>query len=384
MTATNTQKGFATLTITLVLVSMLVAVSVFIGKVLVSDKRITLNEIEYRVALAAAEKGIADAMAQLKVNPAATSVSGSLNTSSSAATYQVTMTPNSPVDNVWQLLSVATLANGASTTVSVQVAERSILNPQLSGPAAPMVIAGNMPTNGNITIVGNPNGGGPGIPISVWSDKVVNLGGSAQTCGMQEYHSSAGCTKDNAYSYKAAGGVVVKGKDIIESDIGFPDDLVDYLFGISDGPKAWETLEKYATEVLTSCDALNGKAGFFIVEGASSCTLDPMGTKSAPVLLVLKDMELTVNGNGSFYGLLFAYDSNTSDGTNYKVKLNGNTKFYGAMISNYSEINLPNGNYDSVYDQDVMCAIAGCNSGSGGGGNPFSRLTTIPGSWKDW
>ena len=61
--------GFTTLVVTLILLSILVAVSAFIGKVLIADKRLTLNEIEYRVAMAAAEKGIAEAMAALKIDP---------------------------------------------------------------------------------------------------------------------------------------------------------------------------------------------------------------------------------------------------------------------------------------------------------------------------
>lgn len=379
----NKVNGFTTLTITLMLVSILVSVSVFIGKALVSEKRIALNEIEFRVAHAAAEKGIAEAMAWLKVDSTASSASGTVTSSAAQASYSVTMTPNAITPGVTDILSVATLPSGGQTRISVQVAERSILNPNNSGPAAPLVVAGTLPANGNITIVGNPNGGGPGVPVSLWSDKTVNMDGSAQTCSQQAY--AAGCTKNNAYSYKD-GSNTVKGPDIVENDAGFPDDLVDYLFGEPDTFDGWINIEKRATAIVDSCNdpLISGGAGLFIVEGASDCTLSPMGDKSAPVMIVIKDSTLTINGNGSFYGLIFAYDSDLADGNDYKIKLNGDTKFYGSMISNYNEIELPSGNYDSIYDQEVMCNLSACNGTSGGGGSPFVSLDTVPGSWKDW
>ncbi|WP_346351001.1 hypothetical protein N2M06_13295 [Oceanimonas sp. AH20CE76] len=376
MTATNKESGFATLTITLVLVSMLVAVSVFIGKVLISDKRITLNEIEYRIAQAAAEKGIAEAMAQLKVDPLATSLSGTLSTSAATASYTVTMEQGVPIPDAWQLTSVAILPNGSEATVSVQVAKRSVLNPDNAGPAAPLLIGGSLPASGNITIVANPNGGGPGVPVSVWTKSIATIEGNAKTCSLQAYRD--GCDSNNAYSNKDR-----KGQDIVDHDPDFPDDLVEYLFGVPDNAQSWDYIESSAS-IVSSCSDPSLKTGgdFFIIEGMnkSNCDLSGVfGNKTSPVVIIVKDGGLSINGSSEVYGLLFAYDSDGASGPDHTIKINGGAKFYGAMVSNHDKIDLPNGNYDSVYDPDVISRLIGKENG-----NPFVNINIIPGSWKDW
>lgn len=376
--------GFATLTITLVLLSMLVAVSVFTGKVLISDKRITLNEIEYRVAMAAAEKGIAEAMAELKINPAATTLSGNVSTSSASGSYEVTISPNG-TSGVSDIVSVATLDTGGVATVSVQVAERGILNPNNSGPAAPLLVAGSIPANGTITIVANPNGGGPGVPVSIWSEGDVNIGGSATTCGLDEYF-NGGCNKSNAYSYKSGSESNI-GPDIVGNDPDFPDDLVEYLFGEPDTDEGWSKIESRATAIVNSCSdpIITGGAGVFIVQDSASCTIGSLGSTDSPVVIIAKDTDLTINANSQVYGLVFAYDSDADDANLYEIKINGGAEFFGMMIANHNNVDLPNGTYAAIYDPEVLCNINACDGGgSGPGGNPFVTISYIPGSWKDW
>ncbi|MFH7565738.1 pilus assembly PilX N-terminal domain-containing protein [Oceanimonas smirnovii] len=374
MMATNSQKGFATLTITLVLVSMLVAVSVFVGKVLISDKRITLNEIEYRIAQAAAEKGIAEAMARLKVDPLATSLSGTLSSSAATASYTVTMEKGVPIPGVWQLKSVAILPNGSEATVSVQVAERALLDEENLKRAAPFMLSGNLPANGNITIVANPNGGGPGVPVSVWSKEATTLSGNAKTCSLQAYQD--GCNSDTAYSTKNK-----KWLDIVDNDTNnFPDNLVEYIFNVSDNAAGWAYLESSATAVLNTCSKMAIKdGGFYIIQGVSDCSVSANLGATSPVVIVLKDSDLTISGNYSVYGVVFAYDSHAGVGSKFSVKVNGGARLYGILISNYEDIELPTGSYDAIYDQDVIVRLADADAGS-----PFVNLNVISGSWKDW
>ncbi|MBL1376847.1 hypothetical protein [Zobellella iuensis] len=378
------RRGFTTLALTLILLSILAAVSAFIGKVLIADKRLTLNEIEYRVAMAAAEKGISEAMAELRVNPATTAISGGIASASASGSYQVTITPNG-VANVTDMVSVATLATGTVATVSVQVAARGILNPAHSGPAAPLLVAGTFPANGTITVVANPNGGGPGIPVSIWSAGKVDIGGNATTCGLDEYH-HGGCNKDNAYSYKAGGETLI-GPDIVANAADFPGDLVDYVFGEPDSAAGWARIEARATAIVNSCSdpRITGGAGVFIVEKVQHCTIGSIGTQAAPVVLIIKDSQLTINANSQVYGLVFAYDSDPSGGDEYKITINGGAKLFGMMLVNHNNIDLPNGNYAAIYDPKVLCHINDCDEGGpGAGGSPFVALGYVPGSWKDW
>ncbi|GAA3547216.1 PilX N-terminal domain-containing pilus assembly protein [Zobellella aerophila] len=375
----NRVKGFTTVTITLLLVSILVAVSAFIGKVLVSEKRIALNEIEYRVAFAAAEKGVASAMAELKVNPTATVLSGAVAISSAQASYSVTMTPNGAATGVTDVVSVATLDTGGQTTVSVQLAERSILNPNSSGPAAPLLVGGaSTGISGNMTVVANPNGGGPGVPVSVWSGKDISGGGSMQTCHLGDYASGSGCS---ASISTKSGGTVVFDTDVVDNDPDFPADMLEYIFGYGAGD--WDKIEAMATAVVTSCSEVNAP-GFFIVDGGGECDLSGVtSSASSPAIVIVKDANVKANGGDKFYGLLFSYDSDPTDATVFNLKLNGGAQIFGAISTNHGGDNL-NGTFDAVYDAGVFCILTNCDSSGGGVGNPFVSISTIPGSWKDW
>ncbi len=383
----NRERGFTTLTVTLMLVSILVSVSVFIGKALVSEKRIALNEIEYRVAYAAAEKGVGEAVAWLKVSGSATTIpSGSVNTSAGSATYQVTIAQDVPVTGVNEIVSTATLPGGGQTRISMQVAETSILNPNNSGPAAPVMINGTAPLNGNITIVANPNGGGTGVPVSVWSKDAVNIGGSALTCGQHEYK-NGGCTTSNSYSYKQGASSVI-GADIVANDPGFPSDMFDYVFGEPDSAAAWERINAKATAIVSSCTdpLLTGSAGFFIVEGGGGCTFGTIGSPTNPVILLVKNSNVKMNAKSKFYGLLFSYDSDPDNEPSYSISTNGDADVYGSLLANHDNVAVTNGNFGFIYDEQIICDISGCvNSSLGtGGSNPFISIDVIPGSWKDW
>jgi hypothetical protein len=387
--------GFTTLVVTLILLSILVAVSAFIGKVLIADKRLTLNEIEYRVAMAAAEKGIAEAMAELKVNPAVTTISGSISTDSANGSYQVTISP-SGVLGVSDIVSQATLESGAEAVAAVQVAKRSVLNPGSPGPSSPFVLSGTLPPTGTITIVANPNGGGPGVPVSVWTKENVDISGNAKTCGLEEYYrkDSKGkqdkCSSSKLYSSSKDG----KNADIVDNDTtNFPDDLVEFIFGYKDNADGWRGIESMGATILSDCSSLNnGSYGFYIVDGGCVIKGDVGSIEDSisPVILLVRNGDIQINGNGSVAGLLFSYYGTAGgalspDVGGYDIKLNGTAEFYGSFITNSDKIKLPNGTYDAVYSEEVMCKLMACDeSDVVGGSNPFLTFRYVPGSWKDW
>ena len=63
------QAGFTTFTITLLLVLIQLGNSLLVGKMLVADRRVTLNEVLYRQAMAMAEVGLADGLGRLTLDP---------------------------------------------------------------------------------------------------------------------------------------------------------------------------------------------------------------------------------------------------------------------------------------------------------------------------
>ena len=56
------------------------------------------------------------------------------------------------------------------------------------GELPPLMSNGNFPPGGTFSIVGNPNGGGTGVPVSAWVETSTTVGvASWQTCNMDEF-----------------------------------------------------------------------------------------------------------------------------------------------------------------------------------------------------
>ncbi len=362
------QAGFTTFTITLLLVLILLGISLLVGKMLVADRRVTLNEVLYRQAMAMAEVGLADGLGRLTLDPSwrtsgatTTLTTGSYTLSSSDDTA---ITVGSVVVTPIRVRSQATLSNSqAQAAVETKVVRFSVL---AGSPAAPLTVAGGMAVGGNFTIVANPNGGGLGVPLSVWTSGNVDLiTGTGQTCHQGDY--DGGCSAN--ISQKGD-----KQPDIKDNDTAFPTDLVWYLFNEKDDANGWANLEARATQKLTDCSSLGpASTGLIIVDGDCKPSSN-VGSATAPVILIVRNGNLAVNGNTVLYGLVFAYSSNPATaGTD--VKLTGGAIVHGAMVSNY-QLGNANGTYDAKYDASVLSNISN--------GAAFQIVNQVPGSWRDW
>jgi Tfp pilus assembly protein PilX len=138
----------------------------------------------------------------------------------------------------------------------------------------PILASGSVDLTGTLQIVTNPNGGGPGVPVSIWTRRDVAKTGTPNTCYADEFfrdgdkHGDAEivgsttktivcdtceCTGDKSLSYDKSGNAVDEGIDILDIDGNtagaagqvnrdvrpelneFPCDLFEYTFGI----KTW-------------------------------------------------------------------------------------------------------------------------------------------------
>jgi hypothetical protein len=229
-----------------------------------------------------------------------------------------------------------------------------------------MVGTGNVPLNGTFSVVGNPNGGGTGVPVSVWSSiSISNPSGSSATCQLYEFNRDGDCT-GGAISSAAKG----KGPDIVDNDPNFPTDLFLYTFGVSPA-----TVRGQAT-VVSNCNGLSGLSGIVWVTG--DCTISgTIGSATDPLMLVVESGDITMNANSRFYGLMFAYGPTGNAGS---ITANGGAKFWGSMLSNDTAtmgINI-NGTFDMLWDGSVVDAFT--NSGN----TEYTIMTLIPGSWADY
>lgn len=97
------------------------------------------------------------------------------------------------------LVSVATMPDeGARTTVTQSVGTYSLLSGLTNAP--PILASGSVDVTGGLQVVTNPNSGGAGVPVSVWSRKSLNKTGTPNTCYYNEFlHSSSGGTNGTVY-----------------------------------------------------------------------------------------------------------------------------------------------------------------------------------------
>jgi Tfp pilus assembly protein PilX len=228
-------------------------------------------------------------------------------------------------------------------------------------PAAPLVAASALGL-GNAQIVPNPNGGGTGVPLSVWSagDSVVSSGGSFSSCHFGEWLANYGnpapsstdvlngvcascscnglCPGFGLLSGAAtgcSGTTRTEAEDILDVDNHagtnrdskyFPDDLFEYTFGVRSADA-----EAYLTQnaqQITACSSLTAaSSGMYWYTPTSDCSLGNVGSIDNPVILV-SNGKITLNSNSTIFGLLYVRSTVTGD----VFKATGTPQVYGAVL----------------------------------------------------
>ncbi|NUS38963.1 MAG: hypothetical protein HOQ02_08070 [Lysobacter sp.] len=118
-----------------------------------------------------------------------------------AATDPTTCTDSASASStsVITFVSVAALpGESARTTVTQAIGSFNLLNGLTSAP--PILASGSVDVTGGLQVVTNPNSGGAGVPVSVWSRKALTKTGTPNTCYYNEFlHNSAGGSNGTVY-----------------------------------------------------------------------------------------------------------------------------------------------------------------------------------------
>lgn len=279
-------------------------------------------------------------------------------------------------------------------------------------PTVPLVSRNTLPTSGNSEVVPNPNGGGQGVPTSIWSNSnsgqcssglpayprnpdgteggTIEVASSFTTCEMHEWYEvdtkpeSASCPHSSrqqcgceypgpeplSYNHGTDSHIDI---DIIQ-DAAFPCDLFEFYWGVEGFPtEQYQSIKELAT-VIYDCGALTpGHTGFYWFEG-DVCTLNDVGTSDHPVLLIsAADIRTTINGNTDFYGIL--YLANVEDPEQDACfRPGGGATVYGAVIVDvlFCSSKLA-GTFSIVYNGGVLNDAGG-----------FGGLGGLAGSWRDF
>jgi hypothetical protein len=256
-------------------------------------------------------------------------------------------------------------------------------------PAVPLTTKTTFPPIGAAEIVANPNGGGIGVPSSVWMNRnpsctpdgaaIDPSQGSWATCEFHEWYEvekipddwecpgSCSCAISESLSY-THGAEDILGIDLIE-DVNFPCDLFQFYFGV---PRANYEIIKGLSKVLSDCSTLGPDSfGIYWISG-SVCDIASnvrVGSAEAPVLLISAATATRMRGGAKIFGILYIAD--VEDATASFVSL-GTNIVYGQVI-NDATIDDFNGTFQIVYNENAIVKAAG----TGGLGN-------VVGGWLDF
>jgi len=419
------QQGAATLLVSIILLLATTLITIFAARVGVMDQRISGNELRHKEAFSHAEAGLEQASAYLSANPAlyegnltpggwATcagsgpdSAAGSdgifpcslgeevemvygtvvtgvsitpLINSTQLPTTLLTPSPTSPTNTLPLFTSyliktdtgdIVAIGQGISddetgaAIAQVSFAETSLLT---QGEVPPLMVpSGNL--NGNFNIVPNPNGGGPGVPISVWSNDTLDTSGANwKTCDHGDFLDGGDVCMDTklpgdswsscSCSTERSNKDDVNGDIVIDSESNFPASPFVYMFGGGSSAPIETLFSEIKAQaeaqglVLSDCDTLstefNALAGSALVwiEGETGCDINSnvqIGSRAKPIILVVEG-PLKINAAVDVWGILIGLA---------EFSLNGGPIIHGSAISE-GPSDLTNGNYSQVYDQSVF------------------------------
>ena len=393
------QSGVATLFIAAIVLFASTIIVLIAGKVGVQDQRISGNDSRAKQAFANAEAGLELAAGRLltgTVNYCTT-----VNFTNSLEPFYDSQIVESGDGIAISSQGYADAYQSSSTaTVRQSFGFYDLLG---GGPDAPLIVAGNVPPTGNMEVVGNPNGGGKGVNVAVWTSNTVAVGGSATTCERGEYEAngttSAASNSDfNICSANDCGcsgtidGIISEtgtvGADIVENDPDFPDDVFGYVFGVA--REQYMTI-KQMSAVVADCSAFDANSnGMYWVTGECDMPGNDIGGatgdncgKTADVLcvvvIIIDDEDLKKTGGDSkLYGLVFMFDNPDETDAVSTINMGGSTSIYGALIADHSvciNSSCISGSFDLVYERAIFEDLSNDQSNQ--------LLARVAGTWID-
>ena len=405
------QRGIS-LIVTLMIVILLSLLALYGAGVLVLDTRSAANDFRAREAMAAAESGTEQGLSLINANRKRISVNGlhssddlttapALEWTECTATDPQCLPVRSDDRTNWQYLAVSdslisqpsagsfelyiltpipdadpdvkngslmvynvvAIGKSADDTSTATLKQGAYFYPLLLGNVnTPLAAATNLTISGNYSIITSSNGGGPGVPLTAWSNGTITPGGSFTSCHIGDFEAGA-CPTSDAISKNG-----LTGPDLVGNDPNFPPDLFEFLFGMP--ASDYQKIEDQAT-VVANCSSLDGNSsGLIWVTGDCNPPGD-IGSADHPVLMVVQG-DTTLNAGSQFYGLLYMF--NPAGGTP-KLIANGNAHLHGAVFA-HSGVDLAlTGGFVLEYDRDVLENLNNSPSGR--------ALARIPGTWSD-
>lgn len=363
------QRGAIIIVTVVLMIVMITLVTLYTAKIQSFQHRIILNGQNQIYAYAAAESGIEQSIAHLasqKVWPESnlSGVLPSLHRFSVTATEQVIQRGSTE----FKLFQITSRGQSADGVVTTSIGQQLILYPLLVHlPKAPLYSAGGLAPNVDLELVANPNGGGAGVPVSIWSDVSIDMQLiEGVTCGQQEWYESH--CYSQPYSQQGHSGI-----DIVDNSQNFPADVIAHLFNV---PLHYSSsLRIQADELASNCVNLSESlARFFWIDGDCQVVKGQnLGSVDQPIILVVNNGHLELAADTVVNGLIvFLKQANSA--INYHLIFGADALVRGAFVSNQM-LELNSGIFRVVYHSEILNKLAK---------SPYlSRVAKVPGSWQD-
>jgi len=420
----HSQLGAAALITSVILLIGVTLVIIFAARVGVLDQKISANELRHKEAFANAEAGLEQAASFLRANPqlhdGETSdgwltctgntslfpcdVSGAQMVFGSVASGAITSSVNTvaamsdagaflvKVSSGTVALGQGESADGTGAAVTqVTYAQASLLTP---GEIPPLMLpTGSL--SGNFNVVPNPNGGGPGVPISVWAkDTLDTSGANWKTCDHGEFKDGSSVCMDTKGDGDSGDDWLSCSCDVERSNSGdvsedivlyasadFPNSPFAYVFGGDENITAADTATLKAEVkaraqatglILADCDSLESDfsglttSALVWIEGDCDTGSNAnIGSRDKPIVLVVEG-DLKINANSELWGIVVGLAD---------FDLNGGPVIHGSAIADVAG-DLTNGTYYQVYDESVFSNLREDTINT--------EITKLQYSWRDF
>lgn len=367
--AINKQSGGVSLATALILLLCTSLVVIYAAKQAVLEQAITGNQYRYYSAFAQAEAGVNQTLAAYKNH--ATDTPCQLNNKASWSNQAFCAQLSQQSLNGQTIAEINAKASSDDKTANIDLHQYIGFSPWLtnSSPAAALMVAGTLNAETPLQIAVNPNGGGIGVPVSIWSRDTVNLNSASLRCQALDL-ANLNCSNP-----------LTSDLDLVQNvGNGFPD-LLAYLFGYASNQANW-LKEKAKLISPEQCQTLNQAAGLYWVEGSGSCVIDQAGQSDQLdtsgfdpklVILVLNNVPLQLKANSQIVGYVLMF----GDQSPQQISIENNASILGGLFSNQN-LSISQGNSLKLVWSDYSAILEHPNNPTNG------AIGLLAGGWRDF
>tara|TARA_R110000772_G_scaffold27658_9_gene70220 strand:+ start:449 stop:1573 length:1125 start_codon:yes stop_codon:yes gene_type:complete len=345
-------------------------VTVHTGRVKSLEHKILLNSQNQVLSVAAAQGGLAHGISSMKTDPNWLGEEHSVimeNSTRAIVRADFNQVQRNDMNTRWATIESTGLSpDGLSRhNVSEQVLRYPLLN---IIPKAPLISTAPVPEALTLTLGANPNGGGVGVPVSIWSGEgITDLSINSATCTLQIFDENR-CALD-AYSDHTQ-----ISSDILSRHEQFPIDVLQHYFHIR--MPDWQFLKSEASKIVNDCEeATLGDSRVIWVHG--DCELDVrqhIGSEHTPVILILAEAALLMPNESRVFGMVI-YISTHLPAVPKRIVMATGAHISGTLLL-LSSIDNDMSQLVIRYHTDLLARLQQDDD--------MQRLGKISGSWRDF